>query len=804
MSAAAAVRQRTAERLLLVLVTDRPALVDAARIALRDLTDGSSRVVRTDVTGLVPPSPDEPGYRLAVDRARRYLDQVLPAAELRLCVLDSVADLAMLRAGGTGRSLLALLVIDHAEHRRPAISGDDLDRRLRSAAAGLDAVEFRPSPGTVHRYVEADDQVAFAAGLCTIRWPPTRPWVVAADLVCSFTDALQLDGFSRFHGTPPTGFLAEALAGFLTRQAGAGWGLHSYTGSVVSPVIDTLERYAARHGNPVVSGPSEHSLACSALARWQLDGHPFLIVVTSGMSDEFRGTLANLRAARARGFILCAESRAAQWHPFQGTVHTTEDTRAVFRARGLQVAYLDDPATVEAAVDRAVAAYERDEGPVVLLATREVLETPGTATARPTSVARPAPAVVAGDIDELVRVVNQGPVRVLCQAGPLSPTGRELLLTLAHRAGLALADSLTHPGTVSRYVDGVPVPQYLGTLSLYGHSAQVYDFLHSDGRLRPPSEQALIFLNTRIAEIDTPYSPLLLRRSRPIQVYERAEDRAPFIAAGLHGKAEEVLRIVLDRLDVPDDLLARRRAAIDAGRVHAADVIGAIPVRPMSPNYFFRQLGGVLEHLIDDLGYRYTGVFDVGRAGLSAVCNLPRTGPGFSGWFGRALMGDALQALPGVLCHRPDNVLAVVGDGAAALVPDIVPTLVRQVVVDGHALRGNVSIFRCVNGAHSVIRTYREGLQPAVVSGQTGVLSLLDGDWVRQIGGQTVRHRVVLDVAEVALADRLTTPGVIDLYSVLLGHNNEGDGLSRLAALSWQRPTLAGTRPAGRSTKDSG
>ena len=42
-------------------------------------------------------------------------------------------------------------------------------------------------------------------------------------------------------------------------------------------------------GNPVLRGPSEHSLACGALARWQLDGAPYLIVVTSGMVDEFRG-----------------------------------------------------------------------------------------------------------------------------------------------------------------------------------------------------------------------------------------------------------------------------------------------------------------------------------------------------------------------------------------------------------------------------------------------------------------------------------------------------------------------------------
>ncbi|MEK8110169.1 hypothetical protein NKG94_49345 [Micromonospora sp. M12] len=348
----------------------------------------------------------------------------------------------------------------------------------------------------------------------------------------------------------------------------------------------------------------------------------------------------------------------------------------------------------------------------------------------------------------------------------------------------------------------MPVPEYLGTLSLYGHSARVYDFLHSDGRLRPFGAGA-----------DLPEHPDSRDRHPVLAAPVASQPPDPGVRAGRgpgavhrHRPAGQGRGGAADR-PRPPRRTGRPAGAAQGGhrrgRDRAADVIGALPVRPMSPNYFFRQLGGVLEHLIEDREYRYTGVFDVGRAGLSAVCNLPRTGPGFSGWFGRALMGDALQALPGVLCHRPDNVLAVVGDGAAALVPDIVPTLVRQVVVDGRPLRGNVSIFRCVNGAHSVIRTYRRapaggrqrtdrGAEPA---GRR--LGPPDRRADRTApGGAGRRGR-----GAGGSADR---PGVIDLYSVLLGHNNEGDGLSRLAALSWQRPTLAGARPAGRSTKDSG
>lgn len=210
----------------------------------------------------------------------------------------------------------------------------------------------------------------------------------------------------------------------------------------------------------------------------------------------------------------------------------------------------------------------------------------------------------------------------------------------------------------------------------------------------------------------------------------------------------------------------------------------------MSPNYFFRRLGEVLDTLITDHGYTYTGVFDVGRGGISAIRNLPRTGPGFSGWYGRSLMGDALQAVPAVALTRGDNVLAFVGDGASALVPDIVPTLVQEVCVNGHRLAGNLSVFQLIDGGHSVIRTYREGRRAGEADRQTQVLHLLDDEWERTLGELTVTHRHLTDVDPGELMDRLRRRSTVDIYSVPLAHNNEGDGLSLLSSLGWQRDRL--------------
>jgi hypothetical protein len=782
-------------RLLVLAVSKRASFVDAVAAALADLADPAH------------PAYPAPAYAEALRRARRYLDRALPGAlpdaPVELVTAGSVRRAAERVAEAAARHpdrqhSLALVLVDAEGIDLAAAPLDrSLDDGLDRLLAGLPAaVEAEISPYTTVVYEQRGDGGVQVSRAYALRHLPDEPWLVAADVVCGFADYVQLR-CSRLAARLADGgherTLARALHDFLHQRAGSAWGLHYYTGSVVAGLIGDLERLAREHGNPVLRGPSEHSLACGALARWQLDRAPFLIVVTSGMVDEFRGVLANLRDAGAQGFIVCGESAVDRWFPFQGTVHAAEDTREVLRARRVPAVYLDRPERLGAGLRSAFAQFAAGEGPVVLLATPSVLDATGVPVALPEPV---APAVVREPVvDEVMQIVNRERATLLWQCGQLTGEESELVHEIAGRAGIGLADSLARPGTVARYRHGRVVEEYLGTLGRYGYSARVYDYLHRDGRLRPRDEQCLFFLKSRAGEIATPFSERVLARGlRVVQVTRDPRHRAPFADHAIIADLAPFLRAVLDRLDVDPAVLRWRRDAIRSTRDGSSDVVGELPAQPMSANYFFRRLRTVLERLITTSGYAYTGVFDVGRGGLSAVRNLPRTGPGFSGWYGRALMGDALQAVPALALTRPGNLLAFVGDGAAGLVPDILPTLVQQVCLGGGRLDGNLSIFRLVDGGHSLIRTYREARQASSAGYQAALLTLVDEDWRRSYGPLEVAHRRLLDVDPVALGYELRDRGTVNLYSVILSHNNEGDGLSLLASLGWQRdqpPELA-------------
>ncbi|MFE0423657.1 hypothetical protein [Streptomyces sp. NPDC058953] len=806
----------TGPRLLIFSIGKRDTFHQAVRQALVDLTDDSDRRLDSTHGGRAAPpesGPEAPGgsdaYRAILAKARRFLTAALPTAGLHLITADTPTDAA--RAAGTLTDTGAdagvgpLVLVDAGgAGLSTAPFEESVGAALDELAAGLSGLPGGDLPArhTVVYAEEGADDGLLVARPYHLRRVPEDAWAHTADVVCQLADHIQrclAGAAARATRTGPSA-LAHALYAFLTARSGDTWGLHYYTGSVVSGVIRDLDALAETAGNPVLRGPSEHSLACGALARWQLDGAPFLTVVTSGMVDEFRGTLANLRDARARGFIVCADSPAGSWFPFQGTVHGAEDSRAVLAARGIRHVYLDAPERLGAQLAEAFAAYDEDRGPVVLLATPAVLDTAtdgsgADAFPLPAAPERPSTAALVVREDELapvVDLVNHGPDRFLWQCGALADEESRLVHEIAGKAGIALADSLTRPGAVSRYRDGAVVPAYLGTLGVYGFSARVHDFLHDNGRLRPRDQQALLFLKSRVAEAATPFSPRVLKRSvRIAQVTREPEHLAPYTDLPVRADALAFLRAVHERLDVDPALLARRTAALAGARESASDALHELPVLPMSANYFFARLGRTLERLITEESYTYTGVYDVGRGGLSAVRNLPRTGPGFSGWYGRALMGDALQAVPAIALTRDDNVLAFIGDGASALVPDIVPTLVQQVCLYGRPLTGNLTVFRLIDGGHSVIRTYHEGRTDASMSRQTQVLHLLEPEWTRSFSGLTLHHRHVADVADADLDDWLTRPATVNICSVPIAHNNEGDGLSLFSAHGWQRDELS-------------
>jgi 3-acetyloctanal synthase len=432
----------------------------------------------------------------------------------------------------------------------------------------------------------------------------------------------------------------------------------------------------------------------------------------------------------------------------------------------------------------------------MVIAPRDVLQTvlpPDEIPQIPDLPARRVEVVRSAEIERLAELLSSARRRLLCQVGPLSAPARELMYSLARKAGIGLADSVAQPGTVTRYHDGRVVEEFIGTLSMYGYSPRVYEYLYDMGTLRANSEQSVMFVGTPIPQIDTPFPESALRQLAPVQITEREIDRAPFAGLSIVGDIEGVLGQLNELVTVDPEVLAYRRAAIAATRDSDGDVVGLLPVLPMTTNYFFRRFRTVLDGLIREQDYRYVGVYDIGRAGLSAVNSLPRTGPCVSGWYGRGLMGDGLMALPGILARRDENVLCFTGDGAVAMMPDVIPTLVQQIAVDQLPFRHNLSIFRFVNGSHSVIRTYREGFKPSAVSGQTGVLTFTPPDYEHRYGSLTVRHRRVARFEDVVFGEQVREPDSINLYSVIVGHNNEGDGLSRFSSLGWQRDELSPT-----------
>ncbi|MFD6314828.1 hypothetical protein [Streptomyces nigra] len=659
---------------------------------------------------------------------------------------------------------------------------DSQERQLRAMAARLpETVRFEVSHRHCLLYADADDARAHHSPVYTRKVAPADPAAWAAEIAAAVADLAAPAPAVR-----PPNALAEALCSFLHSRGGSSWGLHPYTGSVVSSFIADATLLAAQNGNLVLRAPSEHGLACAAMARWMLERAPFLIAVTSGMVDEFRGTLANLRQAGARGFVLCADSSGGHWFPFQGTIHDDEDSRDVMRARRLTTVHLDRPENLAEDLAAATAAYDADQGPVVLIASAAVLEATApvehTWPPEPQPPARRHPATplhVAEDpLHAVLHLINEGPTRLLWQCGPLDTEELDLVHDLARDCGAALCDSLARPGTVSRFRDGEEHDSYLGTLGLYGFSPEVYHYLHADRRLRPRTEQALFFIKSRIAEVSTPFPQrTLTTRLQVVQAERDSSRRAPFTDHFLHGEARHFLRRLRDRADVSPQLRAERLQAIADARKEAGELPAPAPATPMPPAYFFHRLADVLTDLITTDGYTYTGVYDVGRGGISAVRDLPRTGTGFSGWYGRALMGDAMLSIAPLALTREDNVLAFIGDGAAQLVPDPLPNLLQHLCLEGHRLRGNVSVFRLLNGGHSLIRTYRETRRSAPADPQTQLLDLIDPDFDRSVGPVVVRHRRIDGFDEPQMRALLLERGGVNLFSVVLRHDNDSEGI---------------------------
>ena len=163
-----------------------------------------------------------------------------------------------------------------------------------------------------------------------------------------------------------------------------------------------------------------------------------------------------------------------------------------------------------------------------------------------------------------------------------------LVAEIADNAGIGLVDSLIHPGSSAKYYLGKKNPNYLGTLSIYGFSPKVYNFLYTKDKINPASSQSLFFIKSRISQVCTPFSEGRFdRKIHVVQVTNNPLHMAPFTDIPVQMDSTEFLRALKDKLAVDPALRNKRmatfRRCMTALRISSAK----FRVSPCHPTIFF-------------------------------------------------------------------------------------------------------------------------------------------------------------------------------------------------------------------------
>ncbi len=617
---------------------------------------------------------------------------------------------------------------------------------------------------------------------------------LACDIVSQFTDFFHLfynnPHVLRSMGKRKPITAAVEIDRFLSSNT-ENWDLYYLTGSVVSSIIDTFEKLKSKTPNGYcLTGPSEHSLICGAIANWQLYMRSFIIVVTSGMGDELKGTLSNLKQSGARGFIIIGEANLGARFSFQGTNHQDDNIIDVMNARKLPVVSFNEPEKMHEDLEKAFYLYNSSNGPVVLFfSTRVLMSTAKIKKPVQIPCFHVNPKKSKENLDDIINIINNEESRIVWRCGFLTEEEYQLVEEISEKAGIVLADGITRPGSIPQYKNGSLNKNYFGAFSLYGYSKKIYRYLTDNGKVRNKKGQVLFILKSKLSQISSPFSEAALKNKfRIVQVNNNPSHIAPFVQYSSQMDLIDFLKEVKSRLNVSPNVLSFRKNTIDNTDVGKDTYCKSIPIQPMLPNYFFTEMNNTIEQLIKQDNYTYIGIYDVGRNGISAFRNISRTGPGFSGWYGRALMGDALLAVNSIAVTSKDNILAFIGDGAKKCVPDIKGNMIDNILHQRKELDVNISVFYLINGFYSLISTYQESFLHNRGRRQMSCVDFLASPGTFKLDNITINQYIIKkydpDVFETALKKK----GEINFFYVLLSHNNAGDGLS-LASLKlydWQ------------------
>lgn len=762
------------------LVTPDPALADELRTAFAALA-----AART-----APPPDDDRLLDRILRRAHHFLaDLEPPAVRVELAVAPTVVALPP-----TALLLLDARAAGH-RHLHPLLAAAAEATASRADAEAVviapdDLCFARPDTRGWRLYTDAHTHVA--------RLPP--PGERAAWALARALDHLQRRLEYRIgeaRNRAPVA-LARLLHDFLRDHHFGEWTFGYLTGSPIAGFIQDLEALAHATGAACVRGPCEHSLAAGAFATWHLHHKPFVIAVSKGMMDEFKGTLQNLRNARARGFFVAVEDTPGTWYGVQSAITPEEDIRAVLAARRLACLRLHDPATFAADMAEAFASYLADEGPVVLLVSPELLgaRLPETALAAIDRFPKPPPRPALDDaaidtaLDALAAELDDPTLHPIWHIGaPLGRKALRLLLELADRAGIALANTILAPGAVPDRHQGARVPHLLGTIGVYTFREAWFRFTMRDGRIDPTVRPA--FLDSRISGMERPFTDSMLRQhGHVLQITEDPAHHAPFATALPLDPATFLARLA-PRLTVRPETRAARLARIDHARDHAPGIVDHQRTIPMTANHFLEALGALLTHLIETRAYDYRVVVGASRIGFAAANHLPMTKVAWSGLLGRALMGDAIMALPALAYASDSHLVVCVGDGERNLVPDVLPALIENHLRGGRPLRHNVTIFYGFNNAYSMVETFLSisGASRGGMSRQSTNVNLTPPDADFTVDGLRVVQRTLVELDPEYLTEAMTTPARINLFPVLLTHNDSGDGMTLQSMRDWRYRT---------------
>lgn len=577
--------------------------------------------------------------------------------------------------------------------------------------------------------------------------------------------------------------LARSLCEFMGQQKNF-WNFSFYTGSVISSLIDGFYQLAPKNQGKIIRGPSEHSLAAMALVNYLLFQKPFIIAITSGMLDEFRGSLANLIQAKAKGFIICANNRKDQWLAFQGGTSISENIEEVLTAKNISFISIELIEDIAQKLSIAFSYYLQNKGPVVILASQQVLENFGDLPQIIYNIPEIKKNIIAdqNSLEKILDIINNQKIRILMQCNFLDDQERKFVYEIAEKAQIALCDSLTHPGSV-RSLDA-PAKQFLGSLGLYATSHNIHHFLYEGTKLRAKEEQWLFFLKSKIAQSSHPFSESELKNKlNLVQVEEDKKFNAPNVSININCNLIDFLKFINDNLNINPAVFLYRKNILEQYKDPYVSSLDNHPIMPMSVNFFMSCLRNLLTDNINN-GYKYIGLYDVGRFGLSAIRELPRTNNSFSGWYGKALMGDAYMGILGLIESPENNILAFVGDGAKQMMPDIESSILEY-LDNGGNFNKNLTIFFGLNGTTSLIETYQNRAKFTKSKKQMGIFNRITPDKNYIFNKIKIRHITIKEFNQDIILSLINSKPSINFINVILSHNSEGTGISTLSYDEW-------------------